>query len=61
LISEASPVALQNVSWKYYILFMVLNLADFFIIAFFFPETKGARSLSQSKFHLTIFRPISSR
>ncbi|KAF8482245.1 general substrate transporter [Gautieria morchelliformis] len=41
LISEASPVAMQNSSWKYYILFIVLNIADFFIIAFLFPETKG--------------------
>ncbi|KIJ52353.1 hypothetical protein M422DRAFT_776037 [Sphaerobolus stellatus SS14] len=41
LFSEASPVALQNINWKYYILFIVLNLMDFFIIAFLFPETKG--------------------
>jgi len=41
LFSEASPVAMQNVSWKYYILFIVLNAVDFLVIAFLFPETKG--------------------
>ena len=41
LFSQASPVAMQNSSWKYYITFIVLNAVDFFIIAFMFPETKG--------------------
>ncbi|KAF8589342.1 general substrate transporter [Ramaria rubella] len=41
LFSEASPVAMQNISWKYYVVFIVLNLVDFLIIALLFPETKG--------------------
>ncbi|GJJ08104.1 hypothetical protein Clacol_002312 [Clathrus columnatus] len=41
LFSEASPVALQKITWKYYMVFVVLNLIDFFVIAFLFPETKG--------------------
>lgn len=41
LFSEASPVALQNTAWKYYMVFVVLNAIDFVIIAFLFPETKG--------------------
>lgn len=41
LFSEASPVGMQNSSWRYYIVFIVLNAVDFLVIAFLFPETKG--------------------
>jgi len=41
MISEVSPIALENVGWKFYILFIVLNAVDLVIITLFFPETKG--------------------
>ena len=36
-----NPIAMAAISWKYYILFCVLNAVLFVIIWFFFPETKG--------------------
>ncbi|RDB25726.1 High-affinity glucose transporter [Hypsizygus marmoreus] len=41
LIGQVSPLAMTNVKWKFYMLFVSLNLVDFIIIALFFPETKG--------------------
>ena len=41
LFSQVSNLAIENVSWKYYILFICLNAVDFVVIFFFFPETKG--------------------
>jgi len=32
---------LRSVGWKFYILFVILNVIDFVVIALFFPETKG--------------------
>lgn len=32
---------MSHVSWKYYVVFIVLNAVDFVIIGLFFPETKG--------------------
>jgi hypothetical protein len=34
-------LAMTNITWKFYMLFVALNFADFIIIALFFPETKG--------------------
>lgn len=36
-----SNLAITNISWKYYLIFICLNAIDFIIIALFFPETKG--------------------
>ncbi|CAL1716887.1 unnamed protein product [Somion occarium] len=41
LFSQVSNLAMNNVGWKYYVLFIILNAIDFVIIALFFPETKG--------------------
>ncbi|KAF8910867.1 general substrate transporter [Mucidula mucida] len=41
LLSQVSPLAMDNVGWKFYLLFILLNLCDFVVILFFFPETKG--------------------
>ncbi|EPQ52878.1 general substrate transporter [Gloeophyllum trabeum ATCC 11539] len=41
LFSQVSPIAMKNVGWKFYILFVCLNAFDFLVILFFFPETKG--------------------
>ncbi|KAJ3573126.1 hypothetical protein NP233_g2626 [Leucocoprinus birnbaumii] len=40
-IGQVSPIALDNVNWKFYMLFICLNFVDFLAILFFFPETKG--------------------
>lgn len=41
LFSEVSPIAMSNVAWKFYVLFIVLNFVSFVVILMFFPETKG--------------------
>ncbi|TCD67159.1 hypothetical protein EIP91_000444 [Steccherinum ochraceum] len=41
LFSQVSNLAMNNVSWRYYLLFIILNALDFVVIALFFPETKG--------------------
>ncbi|KAF5007189.1 hypothetical protein FDECE_6472 [Fusarium decemcellulare] len=37
----ANPIGLENIGWKYYIVFCVLLVIFFFITYFLFPETKG--------------------
>src|SRR5271156_4217752 len=37
----ASPVALQNLAWKYYFVFIGLDIMWFIVIFVFYPETKG--------------------
>jgi hypothetical protein len=41
LFSQVSNPAIENISWKYHILFICPNALDFIVIALFFPETKG--------------------
>ncbi|PSS03516.1 hypothetical protein PHLCEN_2v3984 [Hermanssonia centrifuga] len=41
LFSQVSNLAIANISWKYYLVFICLNAIDFVIIILFFPETKG--------------------
>ncbi|EPT01377.1 hypothetical protein FOMPIDRAFT_1048820 [Fomitopsis schrenkii] len=41
LFSQVSNMAIENVGWRYYLLFILLNLIDFCLIALLFPETKG--------------------
>ncbi|KAI9163591.1 Lactose permease [Paramyrothecium foliicola] len=36
-----NPIGLENIGWKYYIVFCVLLLVFFIITYFYFPETKG--------------------
>lgn len=38
---KVAPLGIANVGWKFYMLFVTLNLVDFVVIALFFPETKG--------------------
>jgi len=47
----ASPVALANLTWRYYFVFIGLDTMWFFVILFFYPETHG-RSLEEME---TIF------
>jgi hypothetical protein len=32
---------LDNAAWKYYLVFVCLNVFSFFMVLIFFPETKG--------------------
>jgi uncharacterized oligopeptide transporter (OPT) family protein len=43
---EAAPTALAHISWKYYVVFLVLTLIHIFVVWWLFPETKG-RSLEE--------------
>lgn len=37
----ASPVALANIKWKYYLVFVALVIVWFIVVLLFYPETKG--------------------
>ncbi|KAG8700513.1 hypothetical protein FRC08_004657 [Ceratobasidium sp. 394] len=41
LFGQTSPIGLDNSAWKYYLLFVCLNVFSFFMVLLFFPETKG--------------------
>jgi hypothetical protein len=41
MIVQITPIAIDNIGWKTYIIFAVLNATWVPIIFFFFPETKG--------------------
>lgn len=41
ILAQASPTALNNVGWRYYIFFMVMNLVTALGVYFFVPETLG--------------------
>ncbi|KAJ7111877.1 general substrate transporter [Mycena epipterygia] len=41
LISQVSPIGMSRLQYKFYILFVVMNIVNGLIVFFFFPETKG--------------------
>ncbi|KAF8640262.1 hypothetical protein AX16_010157 [Volvariella volvacea WC 439] len=41
MLGQVSPIAMRNIKWKFYMLFVCLNFVDFVLITLFFPETKG--------------------
>jgi hypothetical protein len=41
MIVQITPIAIQNIGWRTYIIFAVLNATWVPIIFMFFPETKG--------------------
>ncbi|GBE83371.1 sugar transporter STL1 [Sparassis latifolia] len=41
LVAEITPVAIDNIRWKTYIIFGVFNVVFFPIVYYFYPETKG--------------------
>jgi hypothetical protein len=41
MIVQITPIAIDNIGWKTYIIFAVLNATWVPIIYLFFPETKG--------------------
>ncbi|KAK4233548.1 general substrate transporter [Achaetomium macrosporum] len=46
VITQCSPIALERVGWKYYILFILTNALCTVVFAFAYPETRG-KSLEQ--------------
>lgn len=44
----ASPVALQNLKWKYYLVFICLDIMWFFVVLILYPETKGTLSFQDN-------------
>ncbi|KAL4901445.1 hypothetical protein BDW74DRAFT_187681 [Aspergillus multicolor] len=41
MIAEVTPVALENIGWRYYILFIVCDFGNALFFWLFLPETKG--------------------
>ena len=41
VISQITPVALDNVGWRFYGLFIAITALSIFVYAFLLPETKG--------------------
>lgn len=46
MVAEVTPVAINSIAWKYYIVFTVCSAAGCVAIYFFYPETQG-RSLEE--------------
>jgi Sugar (and other) transporter len=41
LVVEITPYGIQNIGWKFYLVWAVLNLANAIIVWMFYPETAG--------------------
>lgn len=41
MVVQITPIAIENIGWKTYIIFAILNATWVPIIYFCFPETKG--------------------
>lgn len=41
VVVKLTPIALERIGWKVYVIFALLNLAWLPVIALFLPETKG--------------------
>lgn len=41
LVVEITPVGIQNIGWKLYIVFCILNWASIIVVWFWYPETSG--------------------
>ena len=40
-VSQVTPIALKNIGWRYYILYVVCNLTNALTFWALFPETSG--------------------
>ena len=56
VFAQFSPTALENIGFRYFYVFFVLNLVAMLCYIFFYPETKG---LSKSLLEETVFGLIS--
>lgn len=41
LVAEITPHAMQNIGYKYYIVYASITILSFFVVLFLYPETKG--------------------
>ena len=41
ILLVSAPTGFQNVGWKFYLVMLITTFLNVFIIAFYFPETKG--------------------
>ncbi|KAJ3755671.1 sugar transporter [Lentinula raphanica] len=41
MLSQVSPIGINNIGYKFYLVFVCFNFVNLIIIIFFFPETKG--------------------
>lgn len=41
LVSQVTPIALQRIGWKFYLVYVVLNFTNALVFWAFFPETSG--------------------
>ena len=41
LVVEITPVGIQNIGWKLYVVFCILNWASIAVVWFWYPETAG--------------------
>lgn len=41
LVVEITPVGIQNIGWKLYIVFCILNWSSIIVVWFWYPETSG--------------------
>lgn len=49
VIVEITPIGIQNIGWRFYIVWTVLNAVFFPIVYFFYPETGMPPSLNSSR------------
>jgi hypothetical protein len=40
-IVQVTPIALEKISWRYFVIFLIMNCVFIVIFYFFYPETKG--------------------
>lgn len=61
MVVEITPLGIQNLQWKFYIIWTVFNASFVPIVYFFYPETAGRtledldRYFAQNK-HILVFR-----
>lgn len=60
MIGQVSPIAFENIGWKYYLVFTVCSFTNAITFYLFYPETKG-RSLEEMDYffkHSKVLVPL---